>query len=144
MSKKLIEVLLEFSKIKNPESSDVFAINEFIAREVFGFVGSKPINGDFPWDIGVRPEDSEFDGKSEPKGGTHPFFSSRSDGSLTVYRSGMGAPFSPATCMEDAALVVEALSDLTPVQLILSHVAQRLEEMYGPKEDGDYDKTSSA
>ncbi len=91
---------------------------EQIAREVMGWVGSKPIRGKHPWDAGVMPETAHQDESGKPVGYDPEvaFFDSMNGDRLLVFgpedshgRRGPGFGFDPFSDAESAQMVLQRL-----------------------------------
>lgn len=92
---------------------------EQIAREIMGWVGSKQVRGEYPWDIGSMPETAHQDESGRPVGYDPdvPFFSKQPGGEkLLVFgpedvhgRRGPGFFFEPFVDAESAQMVLQRL-----------------------------------
>ena len=92
--------------------------SEQVARDVMGWVGSKPVTGKHPWDIGVMPETAHQDETGRPVGYDPEvaFFSRHDDDRLLVFgpeddrgRRGPGFLFDPFSDAESAQMVLQRL-----------------------------------
>jgi hypothetical protein len=90
---------------------------ERIAREIMGWIGCKPIRGEYPWDIGVMPETATQDGGGRPRGGDDATFFSRGADAMDVFGPagsdgrgrGPARTFNPFTDARSAQMVLEKL-----------------------------------
>lgn len=89
---------------------------EYVARQIMGWIGSQPLNGPYPWDIGVAPETATLDASGKPHGGENETFFSLHDDGMWVYgpknRHGSSGPafwFNPFTDARSAQMVLTRL-----------------------------------
>ena len=89
---------------------------ERIARKVMGWIGTKPLNSEYPWDVGVMPETAVQDKAGKPHGGENQTIFSRHEEYLNVWNPknnhhsrGPAFFFNPFSDGNSAQMVVEKL-----------------------------------
>lgn len=89
---------------------------ERVGREVMGWIGSQPLKGPYPWDVGMAPETASLDEQGKPHGAEDVTFFSAHKDYLLVYgpkdRRGSRGPaqwFNPFIDARSAQMVLEKL-----------------------------------